>query len=79
MLLGGKQGNAQNMLEQIDDKSAKNHYLQAVIAARNNNQEEVFNNLRNAIEMDAELKEMAATDMEFVEFLQNQAFQSIVQ
>ena len=79
MLLGGKQGNAQTMLEQIDDKSAKNHYLQAVIAARNNNQEEVFNNLRNAIEMDADLKEMAATDMEFVEFLENQAFQSIVQ
>jgi len=79
MLLGGKQGNAQNMLEQLDDKSAKNHYLQAVIAARNNNQEEVFTNLRNAIEMDADLKEKAATDMEFVEFLENQTFQSIVQ
>jgi tetratricopeptide (TPR) repeat protein len=79
MLLGGKQGNALTMLEQIDDKSAKNHYLQAVIAARSNNQEEVINNLRSAIEMDADLKEMAATDMEFVEFLQNQAFQSIVQ
>jgi len=79
MLLGGKQGNAQNMLEQIDDKSAKNHYLQAVIAARNNNQEEVFNNLRNAIEMDADLKEKAATDMEFVEFMENQTFQSILQ
>jgi len=79
MLLGEKQRDAQNMLEQIEDKSARNYYLQAVIAARNNNQEEVFSNLREALEMDDALKAKAATDMEFNAYMENETFQSIVQ
>ena len=79
MLLGGEQANAETMLNQIDDKSAHNYYLQAVIAARNNNAEEVFSNLRTAIDMNSELKETAMTDMEFVEYMQNETFTSIVQ
>jgi len=79
MLLGGEQANAETMLNQIDDKSAHNHYLQAVIAARNNNGQEVFSNLRTAIDMNDDLKEKAMTDMEFVDYLQNETFTSIVQ
>lgn len=79
MLLGGEQANAETMLNQIDDKSAHNHYLQAVIAARNNDQEGVFSNLRTAIDMNGDMKEKAATDMEFVEYMENETFQSIVQ
>jgi tetratricopeptide (TPR) repeat protein len=79
MLLGGEQANAETMLNQIDDKSAHNHYLQAVIAARNNDQEGVFSGLRTAIDMNGDLKEKAATDMEFVEYMENETFQSIVQ
>jgi len=79
MLLGDKQANAETMLNQIDDKSAHNYYLQAVIAARNNNAQEIFSNLRTAIDMNDELKEKAMTDMEFVEYLENETFTSIVQ
>jgi tetratricopeptide (TPR) repeat protein len=79
MLLGGKPGEAEVMLNQMDEISALNNYLQAVIAARNNNQEDVFNNLRTAIEKDSELAELAATDMEFVEYMENETFNSIVQ
>ena len=78
MLLSGDLGEAESMLNQLD-ASAMNSYLQAVVAARNNDQEAVFSNLRNAIQEDGSLAEMAATDMEFVEYMENEAFNSIVQ
>ena len=79
MLLSGDAGEAEVMLGQVDQKDAHNNYLQAVIAARNNDQEGVFSNLRTAINQDNSLKDMAATDMEFVEYMENETFNSIVQ
>ena len=79
MLLSGDSGEAEVMLGQLDQKGAYINYLQAVIAARNNDQEDVFSNLRTAISEDSSLKDMAATDMEFVEYMENETFNSIVQ
>jgi len=78
MLLGGKANEANTMLDGLEDDKAMNYYLKAVIAARNNNQTEVFDNLRTAIGKDASLKELALTDMEFIDYLQNDTFKSIV-
>ncbi|MEF8983233.1 MAG: tetratricopeptide repeat protein [Bacteroidales bacterium] len=78
MVLSGDQSGAENMLYQVDD-TAMSNYLEAVIAARNNDQEGVFSNLRTAIQNDASLAEMAATDMEFVEYMENETFNSIVE
>jgi tetratricopeptide (TPR) repeat protein len=78
LMLGGKPGEAEKMISSLDDDKAMNYYLKAVIAARNNNETEVFNNLRTAVGKDAELKKMAKTDMEFVDYLENSTFKSIV-
>jgi len=78
LTLGGKPGEAEKMLKSLEDDKAMNHYLLAVIAARNNNETEVFNNLRTAIGKDADLIEMAKTDMEFVDYFENSTFKSIV-
>jgi tetratricopeptide (TPR) repeat protein len=78
MLLSGDQQDASTMLNQLEDSGMSN-YLQAVVAARNNDQEGVFSNLRTAIQMNDELAEMAATDMEFLEYMENETFNSIVE
>ncbi len=78
MLLSGDQQDASTMLNQLEDTGMTN-YLQAVIAARNNDQDGVFSNLRTAIQMDDSMAEMAATDMEFVEYMENETFNSIVE
>ncbi|MGM0530700.1 MAG: tetratricopeptide repeat protein [Bacteroidota bacterium] len=78
MLLSGNQSDAESMLTQLDDTGLTN-YLEAVIAARNEDEDAVFSNLRTAIQNDASLAEMAATDMEFVEYMDNETFNSIVE
>lgn len=78
MLLSGDINQAESMLNQTE-ASAMNDYLQAVIAARNNEQEAVFSNLKSAIQTDDALAEMAATDMEFVEYMEDETFNSIVE
>lgn len=78
MVLGGKLNEANTMLDGLKDDKAMNYYLKAVVAARNNNETEVFDNLRTAIGKDESLKELAVTDMEFLDYLQNDTFKSIV-
>ena len=78
LTLGGKAGDAEKMLKSLEDDKAMNYYLLAVIAAKNNNETEVFNNLRTAIGEDESLIEMAKTDMEFVEYFENSTFKSIL-
>ena len=53
-------------------------YLKAVIAARNNDATALYNNLRKAIEFNANLKNMAANDREFIQFFGQSEFQDIV-
>lgn len=79
MLLAGESTKANNMLTTLDETDAMVNYLEAVIAARNGDDNEVYENLRTAVEEDESLKETAKTDMEFVEYFENETFQSIVE
>ncbi|MFP4447725.1 MAG: tetratricopeptide repeat protein [Bacteroidales bacterium] len=79
MLLSGESSKANNMLATLDETDAMVNYLEAVIAARDGDDNEVYENLRTAVEEDEELKETAKTDMEFVEYFENETFQSIVE
>ncbi|WP_421978386.1 tetratricopeptide repeat protein [Roseivirga seohaensis] len=54
------------------------HYLAAVAAARQGNENKVIENLRNAVNADASLKAKALSDLEFREFSGNQAFIDIL-
>ena len=64
-------------LGDVDD--AMVYYLKAVAGARGDKQEVVINNLRQAIEKDASLKDYAKKDAEFLKYSSNEAFAGIVE
>ncbi len=53
-------------------------YLKAVIASRNNDSSAVFSNLRRSVELNADMKQLAADDREFIQFFGQSEFQSII-
>ncbi len=59
-------------------EKAAGYYLKAVIGARSGDSDALFNNLRSAIEKDAKYKKLAATDMEFAKFFDNDTFKTII-
>ena len=68
-VLGGDAAGAQSILQQSPDKdTAKGHYLMAIIGARQNNGDQVRNELAAAVAKDASLKEKAQKDLEFRAF-----------
>lgn len=77
LLLVGKTENSSKVLEQVT--SPKGYYLKAVIAARQGNESAVLSNLKQALSGDSSLKKYAATEYEFRAYLQNSAFQALVQ
>lgn len=58
---------------------SKKYYLKAVVGARTNDSNMVFDNLRKAVELDSDNKAEAATDMEFAKYFEDATFKSIVQ
>ena len=76
-------GDAQKALSTLEASPANNTahgaYLKAVIGARMNNQDMVINNLSSAVSQDANLKGFARTDMEFLKYMEVQAFKNVVQ
>ena len=60
-------------------QNAETHYLLAVVGARTNNTALLYENLTKAVEMDGEMKAVAAKDREFIEFFEVPDFQAIVQ
>ena len=61
-----------------DANSAMGYYLKAIIGARQNNMDMVINNLTSAISKDSSIKDKAASDLEFMKFMENAAFQNLV-
>jgi len=57
-----------------DAETARGDYLKAIIAARQDNIQEVINNLKSAIAKDSSLKAKAARDREFIAYGENLAF-----
>jgi len=72
-LLAGNVNEANNSIE-CASKDAHTYYLAAVIAARNNNANKVYENLKNAINLDSSLKNQAKEDLEFSKFSKTAEF-----
>ena len=77
-LLAGNQAEATKKLNANKCNSALASYLKAVVAARNNNTKDVLAHLADACAKDAAMKQVAATDMEFVKLFENADFQLLV-
>jgi Flp pilus assembly protein TadD len=60
------------------EKTAEVHYLQAIIGARTENDNMVFENLKKAIEMDASYRDIAIEDKEFLKYYSNPGFQNAI-
>lgn len=69
---------ARKTLKSIATPDANTYYLLAVVGARTNDRDAVILNLRQAINMDASLKEAAATDIEFAKYFEVAAFKALV-
>ncbi len=70
---------AKSILSNMPDKSAKAHYLSAVIAAREGDDEAVFSALREAVAKDSKWKDYAGKDLEFFRYFEEDSFKSIVE
>jgi Flp pilus assembly protein TadD len=59
-------------------KTAEVYYLQAIIGARTSNDNAVMENLKKAISMDANYKNIAKDDREFLKYYSNPDFQNAI-
>ena len=78
MLLAGKNDSAMKTIDAVEEESAMNYYLKAVIAARIGNEGIVFESLKTAIAKDNDLIKMAKTDLEFRSYFENELFKAII-
>ncbi len=78
--LAGENTAAINTLNAMSSSNeAVYYYLKAVTAAKEGNEEDVYENLKVATSKDASLKEYATRDMEFRKFFDKSDFKSIVE
>ncbi len=66
-------------INNTDKESAEKYYVKAVIAARQDKDELVFDSLEMAFDMDAEMKERAKKDIVFAEYFENDSFKNLVE
>ncbi|MFZ4740892.1 MAG: tetratricopeptide repeat protein [Bacteroidales bacterium] len=76
-LLNGNNSSANTAIE-CAAKDAQTYYLTAIIAARNNNANMVYDNLKNAIAQDASFKAQAKEDLEFAKFANTAEFENAI-
>lgn len=69
---------ARQTLNNVANKTAKTYYLLAVVGARTNDKDAVYNNMKTAVEKCATMKQKAQKDMEFAAFAQDEQFQAII-
>ena len=69
---------ARQTLAKVANPNATTAYLLAVVSARTNAREAVYENLKVAIQRDTNLKAKAQNDIEFAKYHAEEAFQSIV-
>ena len=69
---------ARQTLDNVKEPNATTAYLKAIVGARTNDKEAVYNNLKDAIVKDASFKTRAAEDIEFAKFAEDEAFQAII-
>jgi tetratricopeptide (TPR) repeat protein len=78
-ILNGNYDAALATLNANDAEVGIKYYLKAIIGARQNDTDMLFENLDKAVELDASLKEVAASDMEFARYFEDASFKEIVQ
>jgi tetratricopeptide (TPR) repeat protein len=76
-LLNGNASGAASAIE-CAPKDAQTYYLAAVIAARNNNANSIYSNLKQAVGMDASYKAQAKDDLEFAKFKNTAEFENAI-
>ena len=69
---------AQATLNAVANPNAVTSYLKAIVGARTNNLNDVVSNLTQAVRLDPSLAKRAATDLEFVKYITNQSFLSVI-
>ena len=77
-ILNGELEAARQTLAKVEKPNATTAYLLAIVDARQNNSKGVYENLKVAVERDANLKAKAQNDIEFVKYQAEEAFQAIV-
>ena len=65
---------AKTTLAGIDYPDATTYYIAAILGARTNNSDMVYNNLREAFKLDSSLRDQAKSDLEFSNFNINSLF-----
>ena len=76
-VLAGNNNEALKKLNAETKECPMSYYLKAVIGARTNDATAVIENLRKACSLDGSFKQLAATDMEFAKFFENNDFIAI--
>jgi hypothetical protein len=69
---------AKATLDCIQTKTADDYYLLAIVAARTNNANDIYSNLKEACAKNASYKIQAAKDMEFKKFRENADFKAAI-
>lgn len=59
---------AQSILSAVPNPDATTYYLQAIVAARTNNESGVISNLKKAVSLDKSMLQQAQNDLEFAKF-----------
>ena len=77
-ILNEKYADAAKTLDAVKNPNATTAYLKAIVGARTNDTEAVYENLKVAIAKDAKMKARAAQDIEFAKFAEDTKFQAIV-
>jgi outer membrane protein OmpA-like peptidoglycan-associated protein len=77
-LLNNNYAAAKASIDCVQPKDAKAFYLAAIIGARQNNENDVINNLAKAIELDNSYRAQAMKDAEFKKFKNGTAFLNLV-
>jgi len=77
-LLNKDYSSALSTLNAVANPNATTSYLKAIVAARTNDLSSVVSNLKQAMQLDPSMAQKAATDLEFVKYLTNPDFLSII-
>ena len=77
-ILNADYSGARRTLTAVADPDATTSYLSAVVGARTNDRDAVYNNLKAAVSQDKSLAKKALSDVEFAKFVADATFLSIV-
>ncbi|MCR5049862.1 MAG: tetratricopeptide repeat protein [Paludibacteraceae bacterium] len=69
---------ARQTLDNVKEPNATTSYLKAIVAARTNDKDGVYSNLKDAIAKDSSYKARANEDIEFAKFAEDEEFKAII-